>query len=50
LLIWLLEYDRFTELDERILKLLKSKKSKDVIIVANKADNEKKIMESYGLA
>jgi len=50
LLIWLLEYDRFTELDERILKLLKSKKVKEVILVANKADNEKKIMESYGLA
>lgn len=50
LLIWLLEYDRFTELDERILKLLKEKKSKDVIIVANKADNETKVMESYSLA
>lgn len=50
LLIWLLEYDRFTELDERILKLLKEKKSKEVILVANKADNENKIMESYSLA
>ncbi len=50
LLIWLLEYDRFTELDERILKLLKSKTAKEVILVANKADNEKKVMESYSLA
>ncbi len=50
LLIWLLEYDRFTELDERILKLLKSKTAKEVILVANKCDNEKKIMESYSLA
>jgi len=50
LLIWILEYDRFTELDERILKLLKEKKAKDVILVANKADNENKIMESYSLA
>lgn len=50
LLIWLLEYDRLTELDERILKLLKEKKAKNVILVANKADNEEKIMESYTLA
>jgi predicted GTPase len=45
-----MEYDRFTELDERILKLLKEKKAKEVILVANKCDNENKIMESYGLA
>lgn len=50
LLIWLLEYDRFTELDERILKMLKEKKAKEVILVANKCDNENKVMESYGLA
>lgn len=50
LLIWLLEYDRFTELDERILKLLKEKKAKEVILVANKCDNENKTMESYSLA
>lgn len=50
LLIWILEYDRFTELDDRILKLLKEWKAKEVILVANKCDNENKIMESYGLA
>nr|MDD3720441.1 ribosome biogenesis GTPase Der [Candidatus Gracilibacteria bacterium] len=50
LLIWLLEYDRLTELDEKILKLLKERKVKDVVIVANKADNEEKIMESMSLA
>lgn len=50
LLIWLLEYDRLTELDEKILKLLKEKKVKDVVLVANKADNETKMMEALSLA
>lgn len=50
LLIWLIEYDRVTELDDQVLKVLRSKGIKNVIIVANKADNEYKVMESYSLA
>ncbi len=50
LLIWLIEYDRVTELDEYVLKVLRENKIKDVIIVANKADNETKKMEAYSLA
>ncbi|MFK7780250.1 MAG: ribosome biogenesis GTPase Der, partial [Candidatus Gracilibacteria bacterium] len=50
LLIWLIEYDRTTDLDEQVLKVLRNNKIKDVIIVANKADNESKKMEAYSLA
>ena len=50
LLIWLIEYDRTTQLDEQVLKVLRENKIKDVIIVANKADNEYKVMEAYSLA
>jgi len=50
LLIWLIEYDRVTELDEQVLKVLRQYKIKDVIIAANKADNESKKMEAYSLA
>ncbi len=50
LLIWLIEYDRTTELDEMVLKVLRENKIKDVIICANKADNEAKKMEAYSLA
>ena len=50
LLIWLIEYDRVTELDEQVLKVLRDYKIKDVIIAANKADNESKVMEAYSLA
>lgn len=50
LLLWLVEYDRFTELDEKILKLLKENNVKNIILIANKADNEEKIMESMSLA
>lgn len=50
LLIWLIEYDRFTELDEEVLKILQKKSIKNVVIVANKADNENKVMESYSQA
>jgi predicted GTPase len=49
-LIWLIEYDRVTELDEQVLKVLRNNKIKNVIIVANKADNETKKMEAYSLA
>ena len=50
LLIWLIEYDRVTELDDQVLKTLRSKWIKNVIVVANKADNEDKVMEAYSLA
>lgn len=50
LLIWLIEYDRVTDLDEQVLKVLRENKIKDVIIAANKADNESKKMEAYSLA
>lgn len=50
LLIWLIEYDRITELDEHILKILRKNKIKNFILVANKADNEKKKMEAYSQA
>jgi predicted GTPase len=47
LLIWLIEYDKFTSLDEKVLKVLRELKVKNYIIVANKADNENKKMESF---
>lgn len=50
LLIFIIEYDRITELDEEILKILREKEITNVILVANKADNEEKVMESYSLA
>lgn len=50
LLIWLIEYDRTTELDDQVLKVIREKGIKNVIVVANKADNEYKVMESYSLA
>ncbi len=50
LLIWLIEYDKLTELDERVLKLIQKKGFKNYIVVANKADNENKRMEAWSLA
>lgn len=50
LLIWLIEYDRITELDEQVLKIIRELKVKDFIIVANKADNPAKKLEAYSLA
>jgi len=50
LLVWIIEYDRMTILDEKILKLLKKKNFSNYIVLANKADNENKLMESYSLA
>jgi len=50
LLIFLIEYDRITELDEQILKIIREQAIKNVILVANKADNETKVMESYSQA
>ncbi len=50
LIIWLIEYDKFTELDEKVLKLLKKNNYKNYIIVANKADNEEKELEAWNLS
>lgn len=49
LLIWLVEYDKFTQLDDAILKMLRGKNIPPVVVVANKADNENMVMESYSL-
>lgn len=50
LLIWLIEYDRITDMDEQVLQILRERNIQDVIIVANKADNEEKVMEAYSQA
>jgi hypothetical protein len=50
LLIWLIEYDRITELDEEVLNILRKMNVKNYIVVANKADNENKRMEAYSNA
>ena len=50
LLIWLIEYDRITELDEEVLNILRKMNVKNYIVVANKADNENKRMEAYNNA
>jgi len=50
LLIWLLEYDKFTSQDLEIAKILKQNNVKNYIVVANKADNEEKEMEALSLA
>ncbi|OIP55004.1 ribosome biogenesis GTPase Der [Candidatus Gracilibacteria bacterium CG2_30_37_12] len=49
LILFVLEYDKLTALDEEIAKLLR-KSGKKVIIVANKADNIERMNESYALA
>lgn len=50
LILWIIEYDRVTDLDEKILEILRKKKVKNAFLVANKADNEAQEMESYSLA
>lgn len=50
LLIWLIEYDRFTDLDTRISSLIRKYKAENFIVVANKADNEDMIMQAYSEA
>lgn len=50
MLVWVLEYDRFTELDEYIYRVLRKHKVKNFIVLANKADNESQIMEAWSLA
>jgi len=49
LLIWLLEYDKFTDLDEKILKMLRDKNTPQVVVVANKADNENSMLDAFNL-
>lgn len=49
LIIWILEYDKFTVLDEKILEILRKNKYTKYIIVWNKADNDEKVLESYSL-
>lgn len=49
-LLWLLEYDKFTEEDNKILHVLRKRGAKNVIVIANKADNDKKVMEAMSLA
>ncbi len=50
LLVWVLEYDKFSNLDEKILKVLKKQNFNNYIIVANKADNESFVMESWNIS
>lgn len=50
LLIWLVEYDRITELDEEVLRILRELKVENYIIVANKADNENMRLEAFSNA
>ncbi len=50
LLIWVVEYDRFTDLDEQIYRVLRQHKVSNFIVLANKADNENQMMEAYSLA
>ncbi|EKE28700.1 MAG: hypothetical protein ACD_3C00026G0001 [uncultured bacterium (gcode 4)] len=48
LVIFVTECDKITDLDETITKILR-KSWKEVIVVWNKADNQNKVQESYGL-
>jgi len=50
LLIWGIEYDRFTELDSKIFAILRKHEIHNYIILANKADNQTQIMESWSQA
>lgn len=50
LLIFVIEYDKFTQLDEDVLKIIKKSNFKDYILVANKADNENMILESFSFS
>ena len=46
LILFVLEYDRMTEFDEFIVKMLR-RSNKPVIVVANKADNPKRALEAF---
>lgn len=50
ILVWLLESDKMTDIDDKILKMIRSSSSETpIIVVANKADNEQKELEAYSL-
>jgi GTP-binding protein len=48
LILFVLEYDRLTDFDEQIAKRLR-RAGKPVLLIANKADNPKRALESYEL-
>lgn len=48
MILFVLEYDRVTEWDERVARKLR-KSGKPIIVVGNKADNPKRDVESYAL-
>lgn len=50
MLLWVVEYDKFTDQDMQIYKLLKKHGVDNFMILANKADNENQILESYSIA
>lgn len=50
MLIWVVEYDRFTQLDQFIYRVIKKHKVTNFIVLANKADNETQVMEAWSLA
>lgn len=50
LLVWVLEYNSFTQLDEYIYRVIRKHKVDNFIVVANKADNENQVMEAWSLA
>jgi len=47
-LLWLIEYDKFTDLDEYILRIVQ-KANIPVLVAANKADNENAVLQAYSL-
>lgn len=49
LLVWVIEYDKFIDLDDRVLAILRKTKT-DFILVANKADNQNMVLDSYSFA
>lgn len=49
ILIWIVEYDKFTLEDEDILKIIRSGDLSKVIVVANKADNDSFNLQAYSL-
>lgn len=48
LILFVLEYDKITDLDQEIAKILRKSK-KDILVVGNKADNQNKAMLWYEL-
>jgi GTPase len=48
IILFVLEFDKFTVLDEHILKILRKSK-KEVILIWNKVDNESRMIDAYNL-